>query len=344
MKVSVKVIEFAVNKQLETGFNAYFKHRENPQPYGRVSSRNGTLQNADLTFPSANAALNVFVDRISTAYGDMELTIQALVNENRATILSQPTVMVQVGSTVPTIIETTRDVPYESLTAYSTTTYRVTSFKPTGLSLNVAANQVIDDDANPATLEDTYIKLTLTASVSEKGDSISIAMDPVVGGATIDVPQFVSRTITTTAIVRHGQTLILGGLFLKKVQKDLSTLPYLSQGEDFANSMLARALPFGVPEIPMSATIGKQNDNDLRRELVFLIRAELWKTSFTVADEFGFSEEDSKEKSVDKKKSPSDVITGVIGGLKDLPQGIAHGIGADVKEKTVSSDLGGNKQ
>lgn len=348
VNVSVKVVEFQMNKLLETGLNAYFKHKDNPQPYGRVADHNGHIESADITFPAPDAALSVFVDRIYTAYGQMEITLQALVSQNRASILSQPKVMVQVGQTVPTIIETTREVPYEDIVVVGVTATRVTNFKPTGVTLNVLATKVVDDDGNPATTEDTYIQLTLTATVNDRGQSMSVALDPIMGGSTIEVPEFISRSITTTVWVRHGQVLVLGGLYFKKNQKDLSTLPWLTQGEDFTNSLVQRIMPFTVPQVPMSASVGKQDNRDIRRELVFLIKAELWKPAFTVADDFGFTEEnkrdDDKDKKESRKKSPSDVITGVIGGITDIPQDLVHGISGDQKKDPVAAELGGDKK
>lgn len=344
VNVSVKVVEFQMNKLLETGLNAYFKHKDNPQPYGRVANHNGHIESADITFPAPDAALSVFVDRIYTAYGQMEITLQALVNQNRASILSQPKVMVQVGQTVPTVIETTREVPYEDIVVVGVTATRVTNFKPTGVSLNVLATKVVDDDGNPATTEDIYIQLTLTATVNDRGQAMSVALDPIIGGSVIEVPEFISRSITTTVWVRHGQVLVMGGLYFKKNQKDLSTLPWLAQGEDFTNSLVQRVMPFNVPQVPLSASVGKQDNRDIRRELVFLIKAELWKPAFTLADEFGFTEEsggaekDGKKES--KKKSPADVITGVIGGITDIPQDIVEGISGDKKD-AVASELGG---
>lgn len=340
VNVSVKVVEFQTNHLLETGLSAYFKHRERPQPYGRVASRNGTLESADFTFPITDSAITVILDRISTSYGDMELALQALQTQGRASILSRPKAMVQVGQETPTIIETTRDIPYEDTVVVGATAARVTNFRPTGVSLSVLANQIVDDDGDPHTTDDTYIQLSLTAMVSEKGSPVSVALDEIIGGETIEVPEFISRSVTTTVWVRHGEVLILGGLYLKKKSKDLSTLPWLAQGEDFANNLVQRAIPFALPQVPVAATMGKQNTQEVRRELAFLIKAEMWRPAFTVADDFGFIEEEQESR---KRKSPTDLITGVIGGIADIPQGIVQGITGGT-DGGVSSSLGADKK
>ena len=42
VNVAVKIIEFQTSKGSESGLSAYFKQRNEPRPYGRVSSGNGS--------------------------------------------------------------------------------------------------------------------------------------------------------------------------------------------------------------------------------------------------------------------------------------------------------------
>lgn len=345
VSVSVKIIEFQTIKGVETGLSAYFRQRNDPRPYGRVSSGNGTIRSADLTFPSSTSAgITVFLDRLSNQYGDFELVLQGLVDQNRAFILSQPKAMITVGQTVPTIIQTTQDIPYEDTTVVGATAVQTTSFRPTGVTLQVLAPRVVDDDGDPGTTQDTYIQLTLTATVNEEGQRITVALDDSLAASggifnlnsnAIRAPEFISRSITTTVWVRDGEVLILGGLYRNTKNKDLSTLPWLTQGEDLLNSAIQRILPFSTPAIPITTALGNQSTTEGRRELVFLIKAEMWRSSFTVADEFGIA--DSKADAEKKKVSPTDVITEVIEGISEIPGGIA---GGDKKEASVTSDLG----
>ncbi|MBI2434004.1 MAG: hypothetical protein HYV26_14160 [Candidatus Hydrogenedentes bacterium] len=346
VNVSVKIIEFQTVKGVETGLSAYFQQRNAPRPYGRVSSGNGTIRTADITFPTTTSAgITVFLDRISNQWGDIEVVLQGLVDQNRAFILSRPKAMVTVGQAVPTVIETTQEIPYESTTVVGATAVQVTSFRPTGVLLNVLAPKVVDDDGNPTTTEDTYIQLTLTATVNEEGQRITVALDDLLAGAgsifaqtsnAIRVPEFVSRSITTTVWVRHGEVLILGGLYRNTKNKNLSTLPWLTQGEDFLNGLVQRVVPFTAPQVPITTALGNQDTSEGRRELVFLIKAEIWKPSYTVMDNFGFEEEKPDGK---KKLSPTDVISGMIEGISDIPEGIAEGVAGEEKNG-VTSDLG----
>lgn len=353
VNVAVKIVEFQTTKGVETGLSAYFKQRNTPRPYGRISSGNGTISAADITFPNTtNAGITVFLDRLTNSYGDFELVLQGLVDQNRAFILSRPRAMVPVGAGVPTVIETVQEIPYESTVVVGVTSAQITQFKPTGVNLNVTANQVIDDDGDPNTTGDIFIQLTISATVNEEGQRITVALDDSISSGGIfgpsnalSVPEFVSRSITTTVWVQHGQVLILGGLYRNTKNKNLATLPWLTQGESMLNAFVDRVSPFGaIPEVPAASSLGNTKREEGRRELVFLIRSELWRPAFTVADQFGFTEEDDESRK--SRRSPTDMITGVLGELSDIPLGIVEGIsGQPAREQGgVSTSLGGNKQ
>ncbi len=361
VNVSVKIIEFQTIKGVETGLSAFFQQRNEPRPYaqengftyGRVASGNGNVETADITFPTrTNAGITVFLDQIETTYGDIELVLQALVDQNRASILARPKAMVQVGSEVPTRIETTQDIPYEDTRVVGSTAVQVTSFRPTGVVLEVRAQAISDDDGDLNTTEDTYIQLNLTAGVNEEGQRITVALDDFVaadsnpfGGTSnaLSVPEFISREIATTVWVQHGQVLILGGLYRNTKSKNLATTPWLIQGEDFVNGVVQRFVPFAVPSAPLSSSIGNQQTNENRRELVFMLKAELWRPSFTVIDEFGFEEEDEPAEPEEPRR-PGDVITDVFEGISEVPQGVVEGITGTTPGGDVSGSLGGRDE
>jgi hypothetical protein len=62
-----------------------------------------------------------------------------------------------------------------------------------------------------------------------------------------------------------------------------------------------------------------------------------------VADEFGFQESSGTQK--EDRKRPTDVITGVLGEISGIPQGIVEGLAGEKDNKgDVTSNLGGDKQ
>lgn len=114
--VHVKIIEFQATKGVETGLSAFFKKLPRTGPFGSVSTSGNAIDSADLTFPSSTAAgLSVFLDRISMNSGDIEVVLQALADDNKATILFRPRAMVMVGKDLPpSHITTSQMIPYET--------------------------------------------------------------------------------------------------------------------------------------------------------------------------------------------------------------------------------------
>ena len=319
VNVSLKIIEFQTSSGAETGLSAYFKQRSYPQPYGQVATAKGIISAASLAFPATSSSgITVFLDRLTTYYGDFEVVLQALIDQNRAFILSQPQVMVPVGAAVPTKIATTQNIPYEKTVVVGSTTVQTTDFRDTGVMLSVSVLQVVDDDNNPQTTEDIFIQLSLDAEINEEGQRITVALDDSISGSgsiftrstnAISVPEFISRSMKTTVWVRSGQVLILGGLYRNTKHKNLATLPWLTQGENMANNLVNRLVPIiNTPNVPLAPTFGNRNVQESRRELVFLVKADMWRKSYTVAEgfgEFGSIEEEEGEEEIIEPKVPA---------------------------------------
>jgi len=276
--VSVKIIEFQLTKGIDTGLSAFFQKLPRAQPFGMVSVPGTAINMADLTFPISSAAgITVFLDRIRLSDGDIELVLQGLVDENRAFILSKPRAHVMIGQSVWTEVKTVQEVPYENTVVVGNTTQQVTAFEETGVSLRVRAPQIIDDDGDWSTSEDTYVQLQVNAEVKEEGQRIVVSLDDQLTGGdftlarnAIRVPEFISRSINTHVWVRDGQVLILGGLFRNSDTKSLSTLPWLSQAEDFAVATAERLVPGDFLSSPLSSTFGNRSTNRTRALYQFM--------------------------------------------------------------------------
>lgn len=291
--VSVKIIEFQATKGVETGFSAYFKRTVKHLPFGQVSSVN----TADLTFPTGTAAgLTVFLDKITFHEGALELVIQALVDENKAFILSKPRAMVMVGEARPTVIQTTQQIPYENTVVVGSTAVQVTAFEDTGVSLEIAVPEIADDDGDWNTRNDSYIRLDVKASVKEEGQRIVVALDDQLAGGgvfsdarnAITVPEFISRSINTHVWVGDGQVLILGGLYSNRETRSITTVPWLPKADELITGALDGAASGSFAASPLSATFGNRDTAKSRRELIFLIKSEIWRPSFTLSTEYGF--------------------------------------------------------
>ena len=345
VNVSVKIVEFQTTKGMETGLSAYLLQRKNYYTFGRVTSGDGAIRTADITFPTNTAsAITVFLDQMRIGEYGLEAVLQALVDENRAFILSQPKAMVTVGSPIPTQIQTTQRIPYENTVVVGATAVQTTAFRDTGVSLTVQAPAIIDDDGNPNTPNDTYIQLLVSAAVNEEGQQIVIALDDKVpsGGIfgsvsnAIKVPEFFSRSVATSVWVRHGQVLLLGGLYRNTKDRKLSTLPWLLQGENAVRGLVDNMLPAGMPENPVSSSLGNRTNSEGRRELVFLIKAELWRPAYTVGGDISMSGTAAEG---DKEPSPRGVVQEIKDGSKSADDKIRGEPGATA----VQPNSGGGK-
>lgn len=338
--ITVKVVEFQVTKGQQTGLSAFYARQRNPKPFGSVSDGEGAISTADLTFPlDTEGAITVFLDRLRLSEGDLEMVLQGLVTENRAFILSRPAALVPIRGAQPTSIETVEENPYESPTVVGNTVVTTTAFRKTGVIMSVQIPDVIDDDGRWETTDDTYFNCVIRAEVKELGEEIVVAeTDRLVGANTISAPTLVTRSVDTQVWIRNGQVLVLGGLFRNRTLKNLDTIPGISKLEDMTIGLAERVIPGNLLAGRASSALGKKTKEEQRRELVFFVKVEGWRPSYTVR------EEAHPEDQGDEKKGhmrPTDIIGNVIGGITSIPEGIAE-IGNESQGKGIESDLRGS--
>jgi len=345
VNVSVKVVEFQARKGAESGLSLFYARRNTIRPYGRVAtagvgSGNGAITTADLTFPTdAESAITVFLDKITTGNGEIEMVLQALADENNAFILSRPRVMVMVGEDTPTEIKTVRENPYARPTVVGTTVVNATDFRDTGVTLWVWVRKVIDDDGDWHTTDDTYVQLYVVADVKERGQDEVIAFDARFGASQqVIAPSFLSRRIDTKVWVRHGEVLVLGGLFRNQDLRSIDTVPWMHKAENVAVGLAERVVPGNFLGTPLSSTLGARDVESQRRELVFFIKSEIWRAAYTVVDEFAlFDDLDDEPK---ERRSPADVIEDVLEGISDTSEDIAEGVSGRKNTNKIDESLG----
>ncbi len=128
---------------------------------------------------------------------NLQAMVSALASANRAKILSTPRLLVldnkdatiQVGQDVPTV---TSEISTTTTTTATPSVLRSISYRSTGVMLKV----------KPTINTEGLVTLDINQEVSETGA-------PGVG----DSPIILTRRITTSITVGHGQTVALGGLF-----------------------------------------------------------------------------------------------------------------------------------
>jgi hypothetical protein len=252
------------------------------------------------------------------------MVLQALADENNAFILSRPRVMVMVGEATPTEIKTVQENPYARPTVVGTTVINATDFRDTGVTLWVWVRKVIDDDGDWNTTHDTYVQMYIVAEVTERGQDEVIAADPRFGASQqISAPSFLTRRIDTKVWVRHGEVLVMGGLFRNQDLRSIDTAPWMSKAENVAVGFAERFVPGNFLGTPLSSTVGARDVEEQRRELAFFIKSEIWRPAYTVVDDFMLFDEEDEPR---ERRSPTDVIEDVLGGISDTSESIAEGV------------------
>jgi hypothetical protein len=333
--VKVKIVEFQATKGVETGVNAFFARRNRYRAYNRLTSGRGAITSADLTFPIENSAITVFLDQIRMSEGDLEIVLQGLVNESLALILSRPRAKVMVRQAVPMIVTTVKDNPFEEPLSVGNNLVTITRFKKTGVTLNIGVPDLTDDDGDWATTDDSYVRLDITAQVDELGGEVDIQTG-------FTAPSYTNRMIKTTVWVRHGQMLILGGLYRNRKAKEVASVPWLNQGEKVAVGAAERVVPGNVLVSPLSSTLGSRRTTEERRELVFFIKTETWRPAYTVfPDESAF--DGFEEEEIDAGRTPTDYITNVGKKVIDAPKAAVERVSGESVTTRLGADMEGSE-
>jgi len=177
--------------------------------------------------------------RIFNGAGQLRAALNALASNNRATILSSPRLMsrngeaatIQVGQEVPII---TSQQSTGTTTGNSTGLLQTVQYRSTGVILKI----------KPVIHSGDQVDLDVTQEVSEAGKTET---------GVSSSPTFTTRKIDTKLTLRHGSTVLLGGLISESGTQGNAGVPFLK-------------------DIPVLGNLfSKQSRTGSRREMVVLI-------------------------------------------------------------------------
>jgi len=189
--------------------------------------RYGIKYPTDIT-GSANAAITITRDLFpgnfgegalrSTASGTSGFNIGFQNNDGYGRLLAQPKLVCASGEKAE--FTAGGEVPIPLITNNQFTI----EFKPYGVILKL----------RPTADRNGNIQTEIEAEVSEIDQSVAVAI-----GSSVSVPGFRTRKVKTNVTVRHGETIVLSGVFTHDEQKSVSKLPGLGHipiiGELFKN-------------------------------------------------------------------------------------------------------------
>ena len=157
----------------------------------------------DAAFTGLNAAVGV-TDKWFAA-------LNALASEGKVNVISSPHVLASEGKEAK--IDVSREIPVasSSFTTNSATTVTETAieYRDTGVILTVIPH--INDRG--------LVTLEVAEEVSDRDKDVVVAGN--------SYPSFFKRNVTTTLTVKHGQTIVIGGLIKDKESEAVTGLPCL---------------------------------------------------------------------------------------------------------------------
>lgn len=210
--IEARILQVIFKPQMDFGIDWNLDFRDSKYQALRRFSFNSIMLDEDNLTTSSNLASKYF----KIGVGDFDsnkfdMAIRALKQVSDTKVLSNPKILVvnneeakiHIGDTVPYIISTT------SGTGESAITSEDVKFVDVGLKLNVT----------PTISEDGYVTMVLKPEISTVTDRITSQ-----GGG---IPQVNKTLVETTAIVKDGMTVVLGGLKKDNRVKSAKGIPLL---------------------------------------------------------------------------------------------------------------------
>ena len=157
--------------------------------------------------------------------------LDALIEENKARVLSEPSLMVLDGSEGSILVGGEIPVPVVQSSGGTNGSSASVSieYKPYGVRLSVGAEIVGEG----------VVEMTVTPEVSD----LNYAATVQIGGNVI--PSLTVRRATSTLQMRDGETLVIGGLYSNTTSREVERIPLLSQipvlGEFFRHTVTRKA-------------------------------------------------------------------------------------------------------
>lgn len=199
---------------------------------GGTGRNSGRLQDLNVNFPvTSGASATLQVASINSKLLDLELS--ALEQENSVEIIASPRLLTT-NKKLASIKQGT-EIPY-AIYDRKSETYDI-SFKEAVLGLEVT----------PHISKDNQILMDLIVTQNSQGESISNA---ITGNSTIAIDK---QELNTQVFAKHGETIVLGGVFQHLKSKDSDKIPVLG------------SIPF------LKKLFSYQKDQVSKRELVIFV-------------------------------------------------------------------------
>jgi len=212
------------------------------------------------------------------------LTLDALVQEGKARILSQPQLACQSGKEAELLVGGEKPILTTTVAATTGATGTNVDYKEFGIKLKI----------KPVVTENKKIKLALSVEVSEVGTAETL------GSATTTTAKaypLTKRNASTELFLNDGQTMAIGGLKKQKSEEDIRKTPFLGDVPILGAAFRRKTTKTGGGE-------GERGDVELFITLTPTIIKE------------GVKAEANPEEATDKEKAKAKTSTPLKEGIK----------------------------
>ncbi len=259
--IDATILEVKLTDDLSYGVKWYFQHRSG------TTAGTGQLGSAiDAASTGVAAAAGGFTYTLVNFNKNFQLEIDALAQNNKANVLSAPSLMVlnnqqaniKVGDRVP--ILTAQALPTAGQSGVGLVGTQSIQYVDTGVLLTV----------RPRVNAGGLVSLEIEQAVDDA--------NKVTPGDPIQSPTITQRKIQSTVAVKNGETIVLGGLILESTTNDLSGMPLLSQIPWFGALFSQTSKTLGrtelvvmmTPRVVENSQKAREVTNEFRRRLTGL--------------------------------------------------------------------------
>jgi len=177
----------------------------------------GTTTLTEVGSPALNAAGTTWGKLfrvVNVSRAAFTLTLDALVQEGKAHVLSQPRLSCQSGKEAELMVGGEKPILTTTVAATTGASGTSVDYKEFGIKLKI----------KPVVIEDKKIKLALNVEVSEVGTAEILGS---VNSPTAKAYPLTKRSASTELFLNDGQTMAIGGLKKQKSEEDIRKTPFL---------------------------------------------------------------------------------------------------------------------
>ena len=210
--IEATIAEVTLTGNLQYGLQWFFNNYIGSDQTGYGSL--GLTNTLNLTDALKNISSGQFSYAVADTSGKVNALLTALASDSKVKVLSSPQVMVQDNQQAVIQVGTQQPIPSGTTTVNNVTTSGGTTYKDTGVVLDVL----------PQIHTGGMVNMTIKQLVTDVGPLVDVAQT---GSVASKQRSFLQRSVQSKVTVKSGQTLVLGGLIRDNRSDGQNGIPVL---------------------------------------------------------------------------------------------------------------------